>query len=537
MELIEILSIIYIIAMIIATFMLFYHQRVTRGKLGIIFLLLITFFFLLYKLNQFPNVFIDEANGYYDAYSLARYGVDSHLMKFPIYLQSYAGQGQSVLLAYLAIPFLKLFGFSLLSFRLTLVVASIVAILLSCYTLNKYYPNFLAPVMLSLCTAPYLITNARYAIDCNISLWVQLIMTNCLLIGIKSKKPILPITLFYFFCGLLAYSYNVAWIYLILVVISISILLYKKYILSLKAIILELLLLLLEIIPILTFAVRSNIKSLNRTINLGILTIPELPMSRANTSFINFHGDILKRMVENSCSGFKMLFLTSDGLTWNSIPGYNAYYSFAIITFVIGLYWGIKSRKLIEVKILFILLLSNIIIWLIVQPNYNHWMFTHVPSLFIIGIGLKKLSKVIPYKYLYGLYLLIFLLFYHTYFITPRYTGFNMESIRNVKDIQIITKGHEVYFNGDDKNLLLVIRDFSNISPYEFQRTKDSPYSHKNLLFYNHLANYHRATTDKQIKEGNYLLTTNKEVNHIKTHLVKQNMIIGDTKYYLFRLR
>ncbi len=575
--------IIYIIAILGATFILFNnHQKATKQKLSILLLLAIIFFCFLYKLCLFPNVFLDEANGFYDAYSLAKYGVDSHLIKFPIYLQSYAGQGQSILclfpnvfldeangfydayslakygvdshlikfpiylqsyagqgqsilLAYISILFFKLFGFSLFSFRLSLVVVAIVAILFTCYTLNQYYSKFLAPVMLSLCSAPYLTVEARYGMDCNISLWISLIIINCLLIGIKAKRPLIPITLFYIFCGILAYSYNVAWIYLAFSIVSISILLYKEKIIVPKVIILGFMLLSIEILPIVIFAIRSNIRFFNRTIRFGIFTIPELPMSRANASFIDFHGNVLKNILNNVFSGFRMLFLTSDGLTWNSLPNFNAYYPFAIIIFIIGLYWVLKNYKSIEAKALIILLLCNIPIWLIVQPNYNHWIFTHIPILLTIGVGIKILEKVIPYKYLYGVYLLFFLLFSHAYFTMPRYTGFDISSIKNVKYIRKVSEGSNVYFDGNDRNLLLVIRDFSGISPYEFQRTKDNPYSRKRLLFYNNMANYHKVNTESNIRKGELFLTTNRNISKKEFKLQKSNIYIGDTLYCLYR--
>ena len=62
---------------------------------------------LLFKLETVPTMFFDEANGMYDSWDLSRYGVDSNLNENPIYLQSFAGQGQSILYARLAGSFLK----------------------------------------------------------------------------------------------------------------------------------------------------------------------------------------------------------------------------------------------------------------------------------------------------------------------------------------------------------------------------------------------------------------------------------------------
>lgn len=117
----------------------------------------------------------------------------------------------------------------------------------------------------------------------------------------------------------------------------------------------------------------------------------------------------------------------------------------------------------------------------------------------------------------------------------PRYTGFDISSIKNVKYVQQVSKGKNVYFDGDDRNLLLVIRNFSGISPYEFQRTKDNPYSRKKLLFYDNMANYHKVDAESDIKKGELFITTNRNISKKKFRLQKSNIYIGDTLYYLYR--
>lgn len=133
------------------------------------------------------------------------------------------------------------------------------------------------------------------------------------------------------------------------------------------------------------------------------------------------------------------------------------------------------------------------------------------------------------------MYFILFLLFIHSYYTMPRYTGFDISSIKNVKYVQQVSKGKNVYFDGDDRNLLLVIRNFSGISPYEFQRTKDNPYSRKKLLFYDNMANYHKVDAESDIKKGELFITTNRNISKKKFRLQKSNIYIGDTLYYLYR--
>ncbi len=79
--------------------------------------------------------FIDEPMGAYDSWCLANYGVDSNLASYPVYLKSW-GTGQSALYAYLALPFIKLFGLSEESYRLPMSLIGSFVILFFYWTLR-----------------------------------------------------------------------------------------------------------------------------------------------------------------------------------------------------------------------------------------------------------------------------------------------------------------------------------------------------------------------------------------------------------------
>ncbi|MBQ9919763.1 MAG: hypothetical protein IJO49_02950, partial [Clostridia bacterium] len=59
----------------------------------------------------------DEAFAAYETFSLINYGVDSAGNPFPTYFVSW-GSGMNVLESYLAIPFMLIFGYSEVAFRL-----------------------------------------------------------------------------------------------------------------------------------------------------------------------------------------------------------------------------------------------------------------------------------------------------------------------------------------------------------------------------------------------------------------------------------
>lgn len=75
------------------------------------------------------GVFYDEAINAYDAWCIGLYGVDQHLTPYPVYLESW-GTGQSALYAYLALPFIKLFGISTVAHRIPMALISCISLLL-----------------------------------------------------------------------------------------------------------------------------------------------------------------------------------------------------------------------------------------------------------------------------------------------------------------------------------------------------------------------------------------------------------------------
>lgn len=103
-----------------------------RKALTVIFLLLSGVFIRSYEFGNLPaGLNQDEAFAGYEAFSLLHYGVDSAGYRNPCYFVSW-GSGMNVLESYLAIPFMKLFGTSVITLRLPQLV-------LSCVSLPVFY--------------------------------------------------------------------------------------------------------------------------------------------------------------------------------------------------------------------------------------------------------------------------------------------------------------------------------------------------------------------------------------------------------------
>ncbi|PAY54037.1 hypothetical protein A8C40_08830 [Ligilactobacillus salivarius] len=114
--------------------------------------------------------------------------------------------------------------------------------------------------------------------------------------------------------------------YLLIFIPSVFLLLYLSKNISIKELLLYIPILFIELVPIMIFAICSNISGLNKTTHIFIWTYPKLLSSRASESMISFDGNILHSIAKNVLDGIHIFLNNSDGFSWNSIPGIGTYY-------------------------------------------------------------------------------------------------------------------------------------------------------------------------------------------------------------------
>jgi len=99
-------------------------MKKARLKDRLLFLLIMALSTLL-RFYQFPSLpaglFQDEASAGYETYALLLHGTDRWGNPFPIYFPSW-GTGQNVLLSYLNIPFIRVFGLTAFCLRFSSVL-------------------------------------------------------------------------------------------------------------------------------------------------------------------------------------------------------------------------------------------------------------------------------------------------------------------------------------------------------------------------------------------------------------------------------
>lgn len=333
----------------------------------------------------------------YDSWCMAHYGVDSNLIKNPIYLPSFIGQGQSILYPKMAGIALKVFGYHLWAYRLPLVITSIISFILLVLVVYHFWElkeeAFFASIVVG--TSPWLLTVSRYGMDCNIAPFFALLGSLVFYLGYLSsqrKRKILLMSFGAVLLGLTAYTYNVSWIYLPVFMAVLLIWLLKTKRIDSSAILIPLCCLFLVVLPILIFAVRSNVPKWNHDMRILWWASPRLAVGRVNASFIKFDKHIIKNILLNLFAGAKMYLEGTDQLTWNSVGNVGPYYIFTFPFFIFGLITMIRRRRDCDIFILSALI-AMLPVMLVVIPNYNHWIFIHFPVLLTIAVGIITLLE------------------------------------------------------------------------------------------------------------------------------------------------
>lgn len=165
----------------------------------------------------------DEAFAGYEAFSLLNYGIDSAGYHNPCYFVSW-GSGMNVLESYIAIPFFKLFGCSVTTFRLPQLIFSCISLPFFYLLLKKAFDPKTALLGLSLLViSPWHIMISRWGLESNLAPAFLLIGFYFFIKGIYKNKYWIVSAIIY---GLSLYSYSITWIVVPLTILVCSIYLF-----------------------------------------------------------------------------------------------------------------------------------------------------------------------------------------------------------------------------------------------------------------------------------------------------------------------
>jgi 4-amino-4-deoxy-L-arabinose transferase-like glycosyltransferase len=416
----------------------------------------------------------DEASMGYDAWALLNHGMDRNGYRFPVYFVAW-GSGQNALYAYLAMPFIALFGLSAAAIRLPAMLIGTFSIFLL-YKLAKRTAGQKEALTAAalLAVAPWHIMLSRWSLESNL-LPALLLASVYLYISSFEHKRRLWLAAVCFALSL--YAYAPAYIVVPLLVIALlSRDLWKKR-LSLKNAAVFTAAFFIVSLPLLLFLAVNN--GYISEIKTGFFSIPQLT---------GYRGSEISFSFRNLEAIARILLFQTDGLPWNAVPEFGIVYMFSLPFAVTGLVYSIIQKKS---RVMLLWLCAALVMTALILCNINRANAVFIPVIYFTAIGItvtaefihRRLQKNAEYmKIKFNLVLLCtavaygisFILFASTYFTSyladiSRY--FYQPYIQSVNYALSVTDGF-VHIDAPGVHMPYVyVLFYGQIPPAEFAET------------------------------------------------------------------
>ena len=358
---------------------------------------------------------IDEAMTAINASSITDTGKDMYGVSFPVYLETWKYGGQSVMLAYLTAFCIKLFGMSMFSIRLPILLISIISIIVFYDFIKKIFKDkknaLLAMFLLSI--TPWHILQSKWAIDCNLFPHFVLFSIYFLYRGVTEKKLFLYISMIFFGLSMYTYGVSIYFIPLFLLISAIYLLINKK--INIKELIICILIYMLIFTPLFIMYL-INFFKIDKQINLGIFTITYFSESIRTNDMLLFSNNILNQLLKNIISLLSVIFTQYDNLPWNATSIFGTTYHISIIFIIIALInYFKKKEKNIGINLFVLWFTLSLFVGIFINgTNINRLNIIWYPLIFLTLYGIlisfknKKTLIIIIYTILFISYNIFF---------------------------------------------------------------------------------------------------------------------------------
>ena len=285
----------------------------------------------------------DEASLGYDAFAIAKYGVDRNGFAYPIYPITWGCGGGSPLMIYINVLTIKLFGTGVVKLRLLPAILGIATVYIFYLILKEitlsYKKSLFGAAFLALC--PWHIILSRWSLDSNIMPFTLGLSVYLFILGIKTGKTLI-------YClsaaayAMCMYSYGSATIVVPIHLILISIYCLRKKVLSVKQLILAVLTFVIVFSPLLVFYA-VNYLGLPEIVT-DSFSFNKFTASRSDEVFIRFDSSLPRELWEN----IRQLIITltigdNDEMLCHFIPGYATLFEFTFPITFLGIFLGKRA--------------------------------------------------------------------------------------------------------------------------------------------------------------------------------------------------
>ena len=332
----------------------------------------------------------DEASAGYEAYALLTSGIDRCGKSWPVLFISW-GSGQNVLMSYLAMPFIALFGLSEWSLRLPNAISG-------CLTLFVFWrlarradgPGFGLLALFLLVINPWHIMMSRWALESN--LLPFFLLTGIWCTALAHDRPWTLVAAGACF-GLALYAYGTAFFFLPLYLICAVLWLRRS--LRPAPFLTALALFALLALPIALCQLRDAL-GLPEIRILG-LTLSRLTEGRQAATSV-FGGGGMAQAGANFRAFLDILRRGGDGLVWNALPFWSGgiFYFFGLPTALLGIVRSVLARKDRQGEApLRFALLSCLLCAFLIRVNINRINMIWLPLVYFSAVGCDWLLRLL----------------------------------------------------------------------------------------------------------------------------------------------
>lgn len=364
----------------------------------------------------------DGAMAAVDAKALAEYGTDRYGMHMPVHFTAWGDSQMNVLMSYCMIPFFKIFGMSVITARLPILIVSMAGLIALYFVVRRLFGVRAAQIVLILASCnPWHFIQSRWALEANMFPHMFIIGLMFLLIGLEKKRRYVYLSMIFF--ALCMYSYGISFYTVPVFLLVVCIYILAKNVLKWSEVLISAGIYFFVSWPIYLTMMINAFKW--NTIETPFCTMPYFPESRRSQDILFFAEDKFAQLIKNLHSLVR-IFIRGDRLLWNTIEGFGVI-NICFVPFIfLGIYYvthilrnesdAIKKTGYVSILTFFgIGILAGIITK---EVNVNRINIIHYSLIILAGIGIffvYKNHKKLSYVFL-PMYLTLTILFLNTYF-------------------------------------------------------------------------------------------------------------------------
>jgi len=331
----------------------------------------------------------DEASIGYDSFVIGNFGRDRNGYRFPVYPIGF-GNGHGPLYTYLSIPAIRIFGLSIFSVRITNVILSCIAAVVSYFLIKRLTESRVAALIGfgMMAVAPTLIISARWALDGCPPPSLMIIALYMFVRSIDSQKTV-SFALTAAFFALVCYSYGPAAVLVVVFLpVSCIYLLYHKKITWIQLAI-SAGAFLIVIAPVVIFMAREML-DIPASSPDAFITFPRFTGRRTDTVMVGGLEPL------NFIRGLHFITFQPQDWIYNMVPGFGTTYLFTAPLIMFGavvLFIKMKLKQYNHMFIIFAYFFAGFIMMGTLEQNVNRISAIYPAVVMLITLAVWEIGK------------------------------------------------------------------------------------------------------------------------------------------------